>query len=130
MRGVTAQGRRLGGGGRTGIEDRKTGKVGSAYLPERLRGKAEREAIGDRRLQRAIAGDDEQEPKLHPTASYDDEELRLQCAADREEPKLRLTNNGYAPNSSRKRRRSCAKGVEALQDSPKVIEPVRSQEDD
>jgi hypothetical protein len=133
MRGITAQGRRLGGGGRTGMENWKMREVGSAYLLEKLRGKAEREAIGDRRLQRVIAGDDEQEPKLHPTASYDDEEPRLQCTAsddDREEPKLRPTNNGYAPNSSRKRRRSCAKGVEALQDSPKVIEPVRSQEDD
>jgi hypothetical protein len=85
MGGVAAQGRRLGGGGRTSVEDWKTGKC-------------------------AIAGDNSKKSKLHPTASHDDdEEPKLRYTAsdnDREAPKLHLTKgelelgDGYAPNSS------------------------------
>jgi len=65
------------------IEDWKTGEVGGAYLFEKLRGKAEKEVIGGRRLRQAAANNNGEGLRL---------ELRLEL-------RLRPTNS-YRPNLS------------------------------
>jgi hypothetical protein len=114
---ATAQSKRFAGGKAGCTGSWKAEKVGGAYLSEKLRGKAEREATGERRLQHAVAGGGDDGPKLRSTASD----------SEGKEPKLRPTqesSSGYAPNSSRKRRELRTIGVKALQDRPKSIEPV------
>jgi hypothetical protein len=70
----------------------KNTKVGSAYLPEKQRGKAGGETVVHRKLQHSVADDVETEPKLRPI------------------------DNNYAPDLSRKRRSLHTDNVEALQD--------------
>jgi hypothetical protein len=64
----------------------KTGEVGSAYLFEKLRGKAERETIGVQRLQRAVADDDVEELRLQLAASYSKPRLRPRQQKDQIPP--------------------------------------------
>jgi hypothetical protein len=80
--------------------------VGSAYLPEKQRGKAERVAVRHWKLQRGVANN------------------------NKTEPKLRLTDNNYAPNSSWKWRALRTDNVKALQDCPEAIKLVRNSKDD
>jgi len=91
-------------------------EVGSAYLSEKLRGKAEKEAIKGQRLQHVVTDGEDKGPRL--------------------EPKLRLTkgvhksDSSYRPNSSWKRSKLHVNSVEAPQDCPKDIKPVKGLKDD
>jgi hypothetical protein len=91
-------------------------EVGSAYLSEKLRGKAKKEAIKGQRLQHVATNDKDKGPRL--------------------EPKLRLTKGAHkfdsscGPNLSWKRSKLHANSVKALQDCPKDIEPVKGLKDD
>jgi hypothetical protein len=93
------------------MTDWGTTKVGSAYLPEKQRGKSERVAVRHRKLQSGVADNDKTEPKLRPT-------------------------DNYAPNSSWKRRALRTDNVETLQDCqncqdcPEAIKLVRNSKDD
>ena len=98
------------------IEDWKTREVGGACLFEKLRGKA----------RSGVASNDGEVPKLQRTAS-DDEQGKPRLPPTKG---VQESGDGYAPNSSRKRRALRTDSVEALQDYPEGIEPVRSLRDD
>ena len=106
MGGIAAQVKRVGGDGADGIRDWKTGEVGGACLFEKSRGKTVKGAIVGRKLQCIVADDDDEEPRLRPTTG------------------------GYAPNSSRKRRVLRTNDVGTLRDCSEGIEPVGRLRDD
>jgi hypothetical protein len=74
--------------------------VGSAYLPEKQRGKTRRVAVEHQKLQYGIANN------------------------DKTEPKLRLIDNNYAPNLSQKRRALRINNVKVLQDCRNCLEDI------
>jgi len=87
--------------------------VGGAYLFEKLRGRAEKEVIGGRRLRQVATNNNSEGPRLEP----------------RLEPRLRPTK-GVRPNSSQKRSKLDAGSVRTLRDCPESIRPVRGLKDD
>jgi len=91
-------------------------EVGGAYLSEKLRGKAEKEAIKGQRLQHVATDDKDKGPRLEP-------KLRPTKGAHK-------SDSGCGPNSSRKRSKLHADSVEAPRDRPKDIEPVKGLKDD
>jgi hypothetical protein len=114
----TAQGRRVASdcphGGFRGKE--LILEVGGAYLSEKLRGKAEKEAISGQRLQHVATSDEAKGPRLEPKL----------CPTKG----VHKSDSSYGPNSSRKRSKLHANSVEALRDRPKDIEPVKELKDD
>jgi len=91
-------------------------EVGGAYLSEKLRGKAEKEAIKGRRLQHVATNNEDKGPRLEPKL----------CPTKG----AHKSDSSYGPNSSRKRSKLHANSVEAPQDCPKDIEPVKGLKDD
>jgi hypothetical protein len=91
-------------------------KVGGAYLSEKLRGKAEKEAIKGQRLQHVATNDKDKGPRL---------ELKLRPTKG-----AHKSDSSCRPNSSWKRSKLHANSVEALRDCPKDIEPVKGLKDD
>jgi len=113
----TAQGRKVASNcPHSGFRDKELIlEVGSAYLSEKLRGKAKKEAISRQRLQHVATSDETKGPRL--------------------KPKLCLTkgvhksDSGYKLNSSWKRSKLHANNVKALQDRPKDIKLVKGLKD-